>query len=233
VNGYSFSFGTAPDTLSVKRSASNTSAAQITSATVSNGTAYTTQFPGNGVQVKFTSATDYEVYALPATTGATPLSSGTLGATFPQTITAAGVDMSISAAPAAGDQFSVTASSPERQNILNTLNDLRAALDTSTTNNPQAQLNIRDMVASAVTNLDNATNQALATQSSIGARLNTLDVLSQENQSLSLTNATTQSSIRDTDMAAATSQLVLQQTMLEAAQAAFARISQLSLFNKL
>jgi len=73
----------------------------------------------------------------------------------------------------------------------------------------------------------------LTTQSSIGARLNTIEVLNQENQSLSLTNTTTQSSIRDTDMAAATSQLVLQQTMLEAAQAAFARISQLSLFNKL
>jgi len=233
VDGYSFSFGTAPDTLSVKRSAANTSSAQVTSATVSNANTYTTQFPSNGVQLKFTSATDYEVYALPAVQGATPMASGTLGATFPQTISVAGIDMAISSAPAAGDQFSVTASSPERQNILNTLGDLRAALDTSTANDPQAQLNIRNMVASAVTNLDKATNQVLTTQSSIGARLNTIEVLNQENQSLSLTNTTTQSSIRDTDMAAATSQLVLQQTMLEAAQAAFARISQLSLFNKL
>lgn len=233
VNGYSFSFGTAPDTLSIKRSATNTSTAQITSATVSNNTAYTTQFPSSGVQLKFTSATAFEVYALPTSQGATPLSTGTLGATFPQTVTVAGVDMSISAAPAAGDQFSVTASSPERQNILNTIGDLRDALNTSTAGDPQAQLNIRNMVATAITNLDKASDQVLATQSSIGARLNTIDVLNQENQSLALTNTTTQSSIRDTDMAAATSQLVLQQTMLEAAQAAFARISQLSLFNKL
>ena len=233
VGGYSFSFGAAAENLSVKRSATNTSMAQITSASVSNSTAYTTQFPSSGVQLKFTSATAYEVYALPTSQGASPLSTGTLGATFPQTVTVAGVDMSISAAPAAGDQFSVTANSPERQNILNTIGDLRKALDTSTAGDPQAQLNIRNMVATAVTNLDNASNQVLSTQSSIGARLNTIDVLTQENQSLALTNTTTQSSIRDTDMAAATSQLVLQQTMLEAAQAAFARISQLSLFNKL
>ena len=233
VGGYSFSFGMAPDDISIKRSATNTSGAQITSGTVSNQTAYATQFPANGVQLKFTSATDYEVYVLPASQGATPISSGTLGGTFPQTISVAGVDLSISASPAAGDQFSVTASSPERQNILNTIGDLRTALSASTADDPQAQLNIRNMVASALTNIDNGMNQVMNVQSSVGSRLNTIDVLSQENQSLSLTNSTTQSSIRDTDMAEATSKLVLQQTMLEAAQAAFARVSQLSLFNKL
>jgi flagellar hook-associated protein 3 FlgL len=233
VSGYSFSFGVAPDSISTKRSAANTSTAQITSATVSNSTAYTTQFPSSGVQLKFTSATSYDVYALPARPGSTPMSSGTLGATFPQTISVAGVDMSISAAPASGDQFSVTANTQERQNILNTIGQLRTALSTSTANAPQAQLNIRNMVASAVTNIDNGMNQVSVAQSSVGARLNTIDVLSQENQSISLTNTTTQSSIRDTDMAEATSKLVLQQTMLEAAQASFARISQLSLFNKL
>ncbi|KAF1052603.1 MAG: Flagellar hook-associated protein 3 [Stenotrophomonas maltophilia] len=233
VTGYSFTLGAASDNISVKRSATNTSTAQITSATVSNSTTYTTQFPSGGVQIKFTSGSDYEVYALPTSSGATPLSSGTLGATYPQTVNIAGVDVSISAAPATGDQFSLTGSSPQKQNILNTIGQLRDALNTSTANNPQAQLTIRDTVASALTNIDNANNKALQAQSSIGSRLNTLDVLDQENQSLSLTNTTTQSSIRDTDMAAATSKLVLQQTMLEAAQASFARISQLSLFDKL
>ena len=68
---------------------------------------------------------------------------------------------------------------------------------------------------------------------SIGARLNTIDILTTENESLSITNASTQSSIRDTDMAEATAKLLLQQTMLEAAQLAFVRISQLTLFNQL
>ena len=72
-----------------------------------------------------------------------------------------------------------------------------------------------------------------ATRSSIGARLNTIDILTTENESLSITNASTQSSIRDTDMAEATAKLLLQQTMLEAAQLAFVRISQLTLFNQL
>lgn len=76
-------------------------------------------------------------------------------------------------------------------------------------------------------------NQVSATQSSIGARLNAIDTLTTENESMQISNTSNQSSIRDTDMAEAISKLVLQLTKLEAAQASFVRISQLSLFNKL
>lgn len=233
VSGYSFSVGQAEDGISTKRSSANSSSAQITAAAVSDATAYTTTFPSSGVQIKFTSDTDYEVYALPTSANASAIASGSLGSSYPQTVTIAGVDVTLSSAPASGDQFSVTASTSEHQNILNTIGQLRDALNASTDGDTQAQLNIRDAVASAITNLDNGMNQVLSTMSSVGSRLNTIDVLSAENESLSLVNTTTQSSIRDTDMAEATSQLVLQQTMLEAAQAAFARVSQLSLFDKL
>ena len=89
------------------------------------------------------------------------------------------------------------------------------------------------LVASAISNLDNAMNQVLATQASIGARLNVIDTLSTENESLQIANASSQSTIRDTDMAEAISKLVLQMTKMEAAHASFVRISQLSLFNKM
>ena len=96
-----------------------------------------------------------------------------------------------------------------------------------------AQLALTEAVASAISNLDNGMNQVLATQASIGARLNVIDTLSTENESLQIANASSQSTIRDTDMAEAISRLTLQMTKLEAAQASFVRISQLSLFNKM
>lgn len=232
LTGYSFDFGMAPDEFAVTRSATNTSGAQMT-ASVANQNNYTTQFPANGVIVQFSSATGYSVYSQPMKTGDAAISTGTLGATFPQTISVGGVDMTISAAPASGDQFTLQPKSQETQSILETISNLTAALKTPTSGDTSAQLALRDAVASAITNLDKGSNQVLATQASIGARLNTVDVLSTENETLSITNASTQSDIRDTDMAAATTQLVLQQTMLEAAQASFIKISQLSLFDKM
>ncbi|NMZ63068.1 MAG: flagellar hook-associated protein 3 [Pseudomonas sp. PGPPP4] len=233
VSGYSFSFGVKPETFTVTRSATNTSTAQITGGTVSNETAYSTTFPSNGVLLKFTSATDYQVYALPTNASSSALSSGTLSGSYPATLTVNGAQFSVSSAAASGDEFTLGGSSNQTQNVLDTIKNLRTALDTSTTNDPQAQLNIRSAVASAITNLDNGMNQVYKTTSSLGARQQTITLLTSENQSLSLSNTTNQSSIRDTDMAEATSKLTLQQTMLEAAQAAFAKVSQLSLFDKI
>ena len=233
LTGYSFTFGVAETEVDITRSASNTSTAQITSGSVTNQTAYTTQFPSNGVQIRFTSATDYEVYAQPVLSGNTPISTGVLSGTYPDTISFAGVEVQISAAAAAGDTFVVQGKSPETQSVFETITSLSATLKTPVAGDTAAQLAQRDAIASALSNLDNAMNQVSATQSSIGARLNAIDTLTTENESLQISNASNQSSIRDTDMAEAISKLVLQQTKLEAAQASFVRISQLSLFNKL
>nr|WP_313404730.1 flagellar hook-associated protein 3 [Pseudomonas sp.] len=233
LTGYSFTFGVAATEVAITRSASNTSTAQITSGSVTNQTAYTTQFPSNGVQIRFTSATDYEVYAQPVLSGSTPISSGALSGTYPDTISFAGVEVQISDAAAAGDTFVVQGKSAETQSIFETITSLSATLKTPVAGDTAAQLALRDTVASALSNLDNGMNQVWATQSSIGARLNVIDTLTTENESLQISNASNQSSIRDTDMAEAISKLVLQLTKLEAAQASFVRISQLSLFNKL
>lgn len=233
LTGYSFSFGVAATEVASTRSASNTSSAQITSGSVTNQTAYTTTFPSNGVQIRFTSATDYEVYAQPVLSGSSPISSGALSGTYPDTISFAGVEVQISAEAASGDTFVVQGKSPETQSVFETLTSLSATLKTPVAGDTAAQLALRDGVASAISNLDNGMNQVLATRSSIGARLNVIDTLTTENESLQISNASNQSSIRDTDMAEAISKLVLQQTKLEAAQASFVKISQLSLFNKM
>lgn len=234
VSGYRFSLGGASTDFSVVRSATNASSAQISSAVLTNETAYSTTFPTGGVTLKFTSDTDYVLYALPTSKDATPIGTGSVsGTAYPQTLSVKGVDLTLSAAPTSGDQFSVTTKSSEKQNILDTIGQLRNALEGSASEDSQAQLTLRDSVAAAISNLDNGMNQIQKTQSSVGARLNTIDTLKEENQSLKLVNQTTQSSIADTDMASAVSQLTLQKTKLEAAQQAFVAVSQLSLFNKL
>jgi flagellar hook-associated protein 3 FlgL len=53
------------------------------------------------------------------------------------------------------------------------------------------------------------------------------------NASITLANKTTMSALANIDMGEAAINLTLQQTMLEASQLAFVKVSQLSLFNKM
>lgn len=86
---------------------------------------------------------------------------------------------------------------------------------------------------SALGNIDSASNQIGAAVTSIGARGQSLDDQNTTNQSLIQANTTTQGSIRDSDPAEVMTRLTLQQTMLQASQLAFSKISQLGLFNKI
>jgi len=233
LNGYSFTLESKPDSISSTRVASNTSGAQITSASVTSDSAYQRTFPNGGAVIKFTDDNGaYEVYASPVTTSSKAIATGTMAATD-TSISAAGVTFDLSSRPSSGDQFSVTADAHQTQNVLNTLSTLRQALATPISGDSAGALKVQDAVASAIGNLDSASNRIDLTRGAIGARENALDIQTAENSSLKLANTATQSSIGDTDTAEASVKLTLQQTMLEASQLAFSRISQLSLFNKL
>jgi flagellar hook-associated protein 3 FlgL len=67
----------------------------------------------------------------------------------------------------------------------------------------------------------------------VGARGAALDTQNATNQGLALANTQTQASIRDSDPAEVMTRLTLQQTMLQASQLAFSKITQLGLFNKI
>ncbi|MNE30393.1 flagellar hook-associated protein FlgL [compost metagenome] len=86
---------------------------------------------------------------------------------------------------------------------------------------------------SAIGNLESGANKVAEAISSIGARGAALDVQAETNESLKMANTKTQSSIRDADPAEVLIRLNLQQTMLQASQLAFSKISSLSLFNQL
>lgn len=225
-----FTLQTKPDSFNASRTPSNTSTAQVMGANVASQADYTSTFPNSGAVIKFTNATDYEVYAQPISADSKAIATGVMsGSSF----TAAGVTFDISGTPGAGDQFVVGASSHKSQSALDTLSQLRKALETPADGDVAAGLKLKDSVNAAISNLSNASEQVDIVRGSIGARLNSIDIQTAENSSLSLANTSTQSSIADTDISTAAIDLAFQQAMLQASQLAFVKISQLSLFNKL
>ncbi|CRM41573.1 MULTISPECIES: flagellar hook-associated protein 3 [Pseudomonas] len=237
VKGREFSLAAKPDTFSVSRTASNQSVAQLTNGNVSSATDYASTFPGNsGVLIKFsdTDPTAFQVFAQPYSTNSKAIDSGVIDTTTtPNSITAAGVTFGLSSAPAVGDQFSAGASTQKTQNALDTLSQLRQALEKPADGIPGARVKLQDALNAAVSNLDNSTTQLGNVIGSIGARENALDVQSDANASIGLANTTTMSALANIDMGEAAINLTLQQTMLEASQLAFVKVSQLSLFNKM
>lgn len=237
VQGREFNLAAKPDAFNVSRTASNQSTAQLTNGNVSSAADYSSTFPGNsGVLIKFsdTDPTAFQVFAQPYSTNSKAIDSGVIDTTTtPNSITAAGVTFGLSSAPAVGDQFSAGASTQKTQNALDTLSQLRQALEKPADGIPGARVKLQDALNAAVSNLDNSTTQLGNVIGSIGARENALDVQSDANASIGLANTTTMSALANIDMGEAAINLTLQQTMLEASQLAFVKVSQLSLFNKM
>lgn len=232
VAGKEFTLASKPDSFSVSRTASNASTAQLTGGSVTDQAAYTSTFPNSGAVIKFTSGTDYQVFAQPYSANSKSIASGTIaaGAT---SVTTAGVTFGISGTPGAGDQFSVGATSNKNMNALDTLGNLRKALLTPADGDQVAKNNLKDAVNTTIANLGSASAQIDQVRGSIGARQNALDIQDQENTSLGLANTSTMSSLANVDMGQAAIDLTLQQTMLQASQLAFVKISQLSLFSRM
>jgi len=238
VKGREFSLTTKPDSFNVSRTASNTSTAQLTNAQVSSTADYASTFPGNsGILIKFddTDPTAYKVYAQPYTANSKPIvDNGVIDSTStPNKITAAGVTFELSGTPQVGDQFTVGNTTQKTQNALDTLSQLRQALEQPADGVPGARGKLQDALNAAVSNLTNSLTQVDNVRGSIGARQNALEVQESENTSVGLANTSTMSALANVDMGEAAINLTLQQTMLEASQLAFVKVSQLSLFNKM
>ena len=227
VAGRTFTLEAKADTINASRTPSNTSTAQLTGSTVTDAKVYGDSFPSNGAVIKFTSATEYEVYAQPLTADSKSIAKGDV------TSGALGVDFKFSGTPEAGDQFVVNRNNHQSQNALDTISQLRKALEIPSDKDPLAQQTQKDAINAAIGNLKNASAGVDSARGSIGARLKAVDIQADENISLGLANDSTTAAIGNTDMAGASIELAFQKAMLEASQLAFVKISQLSLFNQL
>jgi flagellar hook-associated protein 3 FlgL len=139
-----------------------------------------------------------------------------------------GMSLDIKGAPANGDNFSVKPS--EKQSVFTTVTNLiktlRAPADGST-----GKAALANGLATASSNMQNALDNVLTVQASVGARMKELDYLDTTGTDLDTQYQSTLSGLQDLDMVKAISLYSQQQTTLQAAQMSFKTMSGLSLFN--
>lgn len=207
-----------PSAVALRESAAagNTGSGTLAPARVIDAGVYV---PGD-YEIRFTAPGVYDVFDVAGgvniVTGAT-YSPG-------QSIDFQGVRTSITGAPAAGDVFTVGAG--RFQDVFQTVSDLAETLRGAPSDAARAA-----GIGQSLADLDAALEVSLNTRTTIGGRLNALDSQREQNDAQLLVTRSTLSTLRDTDLAEAISQLTLEQTTLDAAQAVFARITSSSLFN--
>ncbi len=182
------------------------------------------QFLAEPYEIQFLGPASYQVVGVNSgatIVPATPFAPG-------DTITFNGISVETTGTPAAGDVFTITPS--QRQSIFTTLQNVIASID-NYSNTPSGKAiyltsynNAIEEVNSAMTNIDTV-------RAGIGARLNSIDAARNSNDGLILSNKGLLSKLQDLDVVQAASDLSRQTTVLEAAQASFVRVQNLSIFN--
>jgi len=196
--------------------AANTGSAVIAPASVVDSSIHV---PGD-YEIRFVAPGLYDVFdvagGINIVTGATYSDS--------QDISFQGIQTSITGVPAAGDVFTV--SSAQYQDVFGIVSNLAETLRNAPSDAVRAA-----NIAQSLVDIDAALDVSLNFRTTIGGKLNAIESQREENEAQVLVAKKTISSLRDTDLAEAISQLTLEQTTLDAAQAVFARITSSSLFN--
>jgi flagellar hook-associated protein 3 FlgL len=144
-----------------------------------------------------------------------------------QTLAFVGVEVGIEGNPAAGD--TVTARPSAQRNVFSTLDRLITAIDTSADDGvDRAQMH--STIGQRLADLDNALAHVVNVRGDVGARVRALDQQESLNADFAVHLSTTLSAVRDLDYAEALSRLSQELFGLDAAQQAFARAQNLSLF---
>ena len=130
---------------------------------------------------------------------------------------------------AAPGQLDFSLEPPHKENVLNTLQSLITGLNDGTLENDDFQ----QVLADGVVQLQNASEQVVYTQASLGGRMNAVDSVSDSNLAQDIQNKSNLSDLVEVDMAEAISELTKQETALQASQATFGRLTSLSLFDYL
>ena len=182
------------------------------------------QWTAGDYTLRFTSATgDYEILE-----GATVVATGTY--TENSAISFNGANISMTGMPAQNDTFSIARSRSE--DIFTTLGNLATALESSTLT-PAERARFNSDMATVLQQLDQAGDHLLGVRAEVGTRLSSIDNAQEALADRKVELETTTSQLRDLDYAEAVSRMNQQLVGLQAAQASYSRISQLSLFDYL
>jgi flagellar hook-associated protein 3 FlgL len=204
--------------------AANTGTATIDVGTVVNPAAWVR----DNYTLRFTSATDWVIEddTLP-----TPVqvASGA-GFTSGQTIGFLGVSVTLTGAPATGDNFSIRPA--QDTDVFTVLDNLIDTLDGGA-GLPSDRAIFQQQIGANIADLDQGLNRVLSVRAEVGSRLSAIDQATNSRESEAIDLQQLLSDLRDVDYASAISQLNQQYAGLQAAQQAYTKISQLSLFDYL
>lgn len=123
--------------------------------------------------------------------------------------------------------MSFTLSQPDKKNILTTLHELSNALKTPGGFTPTLNEALKD----GLEQTNNAKDQIHLVQSSLGGRINVVQRIMSSNVEVNHANQKTRSDLAEVDYAEAVTELMKEESALEAAQRTFSRVSRLSLFD--
>ncbi len=150
-----------------------------------------------------------------------------------------GVSLTVSGAPAGSppvgvspppgaDTFTVQAST--NQSLFTTIKQVIGALQMPQSNATDTAA-FNNNVNTAINNLSNALDNVLTVRGGLGARLNEVDSVQTNGQTLNQNYTQQLSNLQDVDYAKAISDLSSQQMQLQAAQKSYLQVTGLSLFN--
>ncbi len=206
-------------TYTVTANPANTGTGLIGATTVTNAANY----DGGTYQIEFTAAGG-GAYNIVNAGGAT-VSSGTY--TDGSNISFDGLQITLSGTPAAGDEFTVAAST--NQSLFTTVQNLATALQSSTGSSTA----LSNSISGEINNLDQALTKISDTQASVGGRLNTITSQQSVQTSQQTQLQTSIASLQGLNYAAAISQLDQQNTTLQAALQSYTVTQGLTLFKYL
>jgi flagellar hook-associated protein 3 FlgL len=187
-----------------------------------------TAWVADNYTLRFTSATDWVVEddTLPTPNVVT---SGT-GFASGQAIQFLGARITVSGTPAAGDSFTIQPA--QDTDLFRIVDGLIATLEGGN-GLPSDRAVFAQQIGASIADLDQGLNRVLSVRAEVGSRLSAIDQANSSRESEAIDLQQLLSDLRDVDYAEAISKLNQEYAGLQAAQAAYTKISQLSLFDYL
>ncbi len=204
--------------------AGNTGTATIDVGRVVDPTAWV----ADNYTLQFTSPTDWQV--VDDTTPTPVVIASGAGFTPGQSISFSGINVTITGTPAANDTFSITPA--QNTDMFAMLDELARTLEGAPAI-AGSNAAFQAQIGASIANLDKALERSVSVRAEVGSRLNAIDIAADFRESEAVDLQALLSELRDVDYAEAISQLNQQYAGLQAAQAAYTRIAQMSLFDYL
>jgi flagellar hook-associated protein 3 FlgL len=141
-----------------------------------------------------------------------------------------GLSLTLEGQPSDGDSITVSAAADAEPNLFTTLQNIITALNTPVEDEAD-QAALANTLSTSSRQLDNALDNVLTVRTSVGSRMNEIDVLDTVGDSLSLSYATRLSNLTDADYTTSVSTYTALQVALQAAQQTFSSVQGMTLFD--